>query len=536
MTHGKPPPLQRDKCRASCLRHACVVPATCVLRREDDGRPPPPPTHPRPPRVGDAGRGGRKAPPPPGDKAAGWGGSGERVRDGPHDRARREHTPCKPQRGDHRECERRVEKATTGATRHAPPPPCTGTGAAPRACTVLASCLRHACKEGKTTSPPPPTHTSAPPRVGDEGREGRTAPPPPEDKAARWGGSGERVRDGPHDRARRKHAPCKPRRGGHRGCERRVGRATTGAKRHAPPPPAEGQVPRLVPVPCLRRAYAKGRTARTPPPPTPFSPTHTGKGREQRGDGEGTWGGAEDGPTATGRDWRRAVEAQKKNKQRTKQTNAPGEESEEAGTKTATYGGRPGRHGPARDAGEVPDLGPMGAPKEKPPPPTAAKCLTPYLRRACDMRATKRRRQAPPPPPHTPPPPRGWGMAVAERGPPPPPEGKAAGWGGSGERVRDGPDDRAQREHAPCKPQRGDHRGCDRRVGRATTGATRQAPPPTCRGTSAAPRACTVLATCLHHRTGSEETPPPHLLLLHPPKKGEGTARRQRGDMGQRTN
>ena len=52
MTHGKPPPLQRDKCRASCLRHACVVPATCVVRREDDKGAPPPPTHLRPPKGG----------------------------------------------------------------------------------------------------------------------------------------------------------------------------------------------------------------------------------------------------------------------------------------------------------------------------------------------------------------------------------------------------------------------------------------------------------------------------------------------------
>ena len=80
------------------------------------------------------------------------------------------------------------------------------------------------------------------------------------------------MRDGPHDRARRKHAPCKPQRGGHRGCERRLGRTTTGATWQAPPPPAEGQVPRLVPAPCLRRAYARGRAARTPPPLTPLTP------------------------------------------------------------------------------------------------------------------------------------------------------------------------------------------------------------------------------------------------------------------------
>ena len=48
-----PPPLQRDRCRASCLRRACVVPATCVQRREDDKPPPPPPhTHHRPPKGG----------------------------------------------------------------------------------------------------------------------------------------------------------------------------------------------------------------------------------------------------------------------------------------------------------------------------------------------------------------------------------------------------------------------------------------------------------------------------------------------------
>ena len=57
-------------------------------------------------------------------------------------------------------------------------------------------------------------------------------------------------------------------------------------------------------------------------------------------------------------------------------------------------------------------------------------------------------------------------------------------------------------------------------------------PPPPCGGTSAAPRACAVLATCLRHRTDIETPPPPHPLLLHPPKKGARTARRRRGDMG----
>ena len=95
------------------------------------------------------------------------------------------------------------------------PPPQLQPSAPPLACPVLASCLRHACYEEKTTRAPPlPPHTSAPPRVGDEGRGGRKADPP-EDKAAGWGGSGERVRDEAHDR--REHAPCKPQRRYHRG-------------------------------------------------------------------------------------------------------------------------------------------------------------------------------------------------------------------------------------------------------------------------------------------------------------------------------
>ena len=50
---GKPLPPTAAKCLALCLRRACVVPATCVLQREDDkGAPPPPPTHHRPPEGG----------------------------------------------------------------------------------------------------------------------------------------------------------------------------------------------------------------------------------------------------------------------------------------------------------------------------------------------------------------------------------------------------------------------------------------------------------------------------------------------------
>ena len=63
-----PPP---HRCtHALCLRRACVMPATCVLQREDDKG-----------DKGDDGSGMRTAPE---DTAAGWGGSGKRVWDEPH--------------------------------------------------------------------------------------------------------------------------------------------------------------------------------------------------------------------------------------------------------------------------------------------------------------------------------------------------------------------------------------------------------------------------------------------------------------------
>ena len=55
-----------------------------------------------------------------------------------------------------------------------------------------------------------------------------------------------------------------------------------------------------------------------------------------------------------------------------------------------------------------------------------------------------------------------------------------------------------------------------------TTGATRQPPPPS-RGTSAEPRACAVLPTCLRIREDSENPPPPPPPSATPTRrKGEG--------------
>ena len=266
-----PPPRQ-----PSASPRDCVVPTSCLRRACNGGetrRAPLPPHPPPPPR----GRGmrvgrGRKAPPPPEGDAAGWGGRGRRVRDEPHDRARRGRAPCKPRRGDHRGCERRVQGATKGAARHTPPP-LQRDGS-------RASCLRQESNEGETTRPAPPPHASAPPRVGDAGREGRTAPPPPEDKAARWRGSGERVRDGLHDRAQGKQAPSRPQRGGASGERTQSGKGEDGGHAASPTPqqkdkcratcqcracdvltPEEGQRGRPPPRPQLPHPPRKGARA-----------------------------------------------------------------------------------------------------------------------------------------------------------------------------------------------------------------------------------------------------------------------------------
>ena len=381
----KPPPPAAAKCLIPCLRPACVVPATCVQRREEDMGAPPPPHTPAPPRVGDAGRGGRKAPPPE-DKAAGWEGSGERVRDGPHDRAPREHVPCKPWRGDHRGCERRVERATTEATTHAPPP-CRATGAVPRASAVLASCLRHARNEGKTTSPPPPTDLR-PPKSG-RWRKGRadSAPPPPRGQS---GKVGRRRREG----ARRTTRQCRkearavqaPAEGAPWG-RTQDRKGDDGSRTESPPPPAEGQVPRLVPAPCLRCAYATGRTARAPPPHH-LLPRPPRKGartaRRWRGD---MGGGAEDRPTCQGE--RQAASSEKKrkkkeNKEQSKPTRQ-GKKARRQGPKPRrTEGGR-GDMGPQVTLGKYPTTGVWGPQRGNPPPHCS---LGLCLRRACVVPAT----------------------------------------------------------------------------------------------------------------------------------------------------
>ena len=164
---GNPPPPPA----AAKLCCAYDMPATCVQWRGGEKGAPPPPNTTAPPRANAGRKGAKSAAPPPEDNAAGWGGRGRRVWDEPHDRARRGRAPCKPRRGDHRGCGRRIEGATEGAARQTPPPPCRGTRATPRACDAKATA-------GKRQGPPP--HMPPPPQGWglQEGRGGQRPPSP----------------------------------------------------------------------------------------------------------------------------------------------------------------------------------------------------------------------------------------------------------------------------------------------------------------------------------------------------------------------
>ena len=325
------------------------------------------------------------------------------------------------------------------------------------------------------------------------------------------------MRDEPHDRARGGRAPCKPRRGDHQGCGRKIEGATKGAARQTPPPcRGTGAAPRA----CDARA-TEGKRQAPPPPPTCLRPPKGGGCRK---------GGADSGPPSRGQSGtmggQRGEGAGRTARPRPR----------EASAEQARAGGAPGER---TQSGQGDDGGHAACPTPQQKDKCRATCQCP----ACDVLTPEEGQRGRPPPPPAPTShthqgkrrgQRGEGegargMTVAGGGPPP--EDTAAGWGGRGTRVRNEPHDRAQGEHAPCKPQRGDRRGCNRRKGRVTTGATRQPPPPS-GGTSAVPRACAVLPTCLRNRADSENAPPPRPFLLRPPTKRARTARRQRGDMG----
>ena len=152
-------------------------------------------------------------------------------------------------------------------------------------------------EEGRTAKPPAPQRAKreqrwidnkAPPPPyphprgkGKKKVRGRKACPPA-DKAAEWGGSRQRAHNHkavPEGSSRR----ASPRWREHLGWVHRVQRATKGATGQTPP--AEGQMPRLVPASCSQRAYAGGQKIRAP---RPHASTHPGKGRGRRGDGKGT--------------------------------------------------------------------------------------------------------------------------------------------------------------------------------------------------------------------------------------------------------
>ena len=113
--------------------------------------------------------------------------------------------------------------------------------------------------------------------------------PPPEDKAARWGGSGERVRDGLHDRAQGKQGPNRPQRGGAPGERTQSGKGDDGGHAACPTPQQKDKCRAT----CQCRACdvltpEEGQRGRpTPPPPTPTPTKERGEGNEGMARGHG---------------------------------------------------------------------------------------------------------------------------------------------------------------------------------------------------------------------------------------------------------
>ena len=156
---GTPPPRSSQvphPVLVSCLHRACDMRA---MKGRRHGRPSPP--HPPPPPRGRGMRvgGGAKKRPPPREQRGRVGrqrqeAAGRTTRPCPK-RARAVQAPA----GGPPWVRAQGRKGDDGS--HKACPPCRGTGAAPRACALLGSCLRHACNEGKTTSPAP-THLRPP--------------------------------------------------------------------------------------------------------------------------------------------------------------------------------------------------------------------------------------------------------------------------------------------------------------------------------------------------------------------------------------
>ena len=230
----------------------------------------------------------------------------------------------------------------------------------PTAAKCLASCLRRALhractmratEERQQAPPPPPTHTSTPGVGGRRKKKEGGGMRAPADKAAGWGGSRERVRDRPHDRARRELAPCTPPTGGPPGVRTQGRKGDEGGHTANPPPPLQRDKSH---VPAPQRHHKSQRTDSKGAPSTPEPATHPKKGRGQRGDSEGTWGGGRGTDhNAGGRDGRQVVETPEpgpKKKERAKQRTRAGKESRDgrgtAGTrergKGRGKGGSPG--------------------------------------------------------------------------------------------------------------------------------------------------------------------------------------------------
>ena len=144
------------------------------------------------------------------------------------------------------------------------------------------ACDKRATK-GKRQAPPPPHTPPSPQGWGmQEGRGGQWPPLPRtkrQEGEAAGRGCGTDHTTVPEG-SKRRAGPS----GGGTGGANAEWEGRRRGPRGVPHSPAEGQVPRHVPVPCLRRAYAGGRAARAPPPPHPQLPHPPRKGaRAARG-------------------------------------------------------------------------------------------------------------------------------------------------------------------------------------------------------------------------------------------------------------
>ena len=192
---------------------------------------------------------------------------------------------------------------------------------------------------------PPPPHTTAPLRVGDDGSGTRTPPPRGQSgrvERQRREGAGRTTRPCPKG-ARAEHDPT----GGPPGVRPQGRKGDDGSQTASPPPHLQRDMCRAS---CLHRARDvltpddRQRGRPPPPPPSPPPTQERGEDSEETARGHGG-GGAEDRPKRRGE--RRVASGGDAKEKKTKDANAP-----EQGQTAGADGTRQEPGSTARDAGK----------------------------------------------------------------------------------------------------------------------------------------------------------------------------------------